>query len=238
VVLATGEVATAASARKLARKRRRFDTVRYVVKPGVFALCLVPLATILWGWSDGSLGANPIEATTRALGDWALRLLLVTLAVTPVRRLTGWAGVMRLRRMLGLFAFFYAVLHVTSYVALDQFFAWGAIWADIVKRRYITAGMAALLLLIPLAVTSTSGWIKRLGAPAWQRLHRLVYPAAALAVLHYFWMVKADTTQPLIYAAILALLLGWRLALALRRRIAARAAAHPPLEDYRSVIRR
>lgn len=210
-------------------RRRRFDTVGRVIKPAVFTLCLLPLAALVWGWIDGSLGANPIEATTRALGDWALQLLLVTLAVTPVRQLTGWAGVMRLRRMLGLFAFGYAVLHVASYVVLDQFFAWGAIWADIVKRRYITAGLAAFLLLLPLAVTSTAGWIKRLGAAAWHRLHRLVYPAAALAVLHHFWMVKADAQQPLIFAAALALLLAWRLIAALRRRgetHSAAAAAH------------
>ncbi len=208
-----GEVAP-----RRAVRRRRFDTVGRVVKPAVFTVCLLPLATLVWGWTHGTLGANPIEATTRTLGDWALQLLLLTLAVTPVRQLTGWAGVMRLRRMLGLFAFAYAVLHVASYVILDQFFAWAAIGADIVKRRYITAGLAAFLLLLPLAVTSTSGWVKRLGAATWHRLHRLVYPAAVLAVLHHFWMVKADSQRPLLLAATLALLLGWRVIASLRRR--------------------
>ncbi len=216
MVLAEATVAEVPPRRAV--RRRRFDIVGRVVKPALFTLCLLPLASLAWGWMHGSLGANPIEATTRTLGDWALQLLLLTLAVTPARQLTGWTGVMRLRRMLGLFAFSYAVLHVASYVILDQFFAWTAIWADVVKRRYITAGLAAFLLLLPLAVTSTSGWVKRLGAPVWRRLHRLVYPAAALAVLHHFWMVKADAQQPLVLAAALALLLGWRLIAALRRR--------------------
>jgi sulfoxide reductase heme-binding subunit YedZ len=198
-------------------RRRRFDTVRFIVKPAVFALCLAPLAWIAWAWSTGALGANPIEATTRTLGDWALRFLLVTLAITPLRRLFGWPAVMRLRRMLGLFTFFYVILHLMSYVVLDQFFDWAAIGADIVKRKYITVGMATLLLLLPLAITSTKGWIKRLGGAAWQRLHRLVYGAAILALIHYFWMVKADLRQPVLYAAILALLLGWRVVFAFAR---------------------
>jgi sulfoxide reductase heme-binding subunit YedZ len=191
-------------------RRRRFDLIGRVIKPSIFALCLLPLAVVAWRWASDSLGANPIEATTRTFGDWALRLLLVTLAVTPVRRLSGIAGMMRLRRMLGLFAFFYAVLHVLSYVVLDQFFDWAAIGADIAKRRYITAGMLAFLLLVPLAVTSTAGWVKRLGAKAWQRLHRLIYPAAAIACLHFFWMVKADHREPLAYALILTALLAAR----------------------------
>lgn len=192
--------------------------MRWLLKPLLFALCLLPLAGLASGWLHGSLGANPIEATTRTLGDWALRLLLCTLAVSPVRQLTGWNAFMRVRRMLGLFAFFYAALHVASYVVLDQFFAWSAILADIVKRRYITVGMAAFLLLVPLAITSTKGWVKRLGAATWRNLHRLVYPAAALSVLHYFWMVKADVREPLTYAAVLAALLAWRLIAALRQR--------------------
>lgn len=181
------------------------------LKPTVFAAALLPLAWLVWRGVTGDLGANPIEATTRFLGDWALNMLLIALAVTPVRRLTGWAGVMRLRRMLGLFAFFYAVLHVMSYVGLDQFFAWGEIWADVVKRRYITAGMVAFVILAVLAATSPKAAVRALGGRVWRRLHRLVYLAAPLAVLHYFWMVKADVTRPALYAIVLAVLLGERL---------------------------
>ncbi|WP_142848758.1 protein-methionine-sulfoxide reductase heme-binding subunit MsrQ [Telmatospirillum sp. J64-1] len=186
-------------------------------KPLVFTLCLLPLVWLLWKWTGvlgltggGGLGANPIEATNRFLGDWALRFLLIGLAVTPLRLLTGQARVMRYRRMLGLFAFFYAGLHLASYVVLDQFFDWAEIWADISERLYITLGMAAFLLLLPLALTSSAGMIKRLGAARWKRLHLLVYPAAVLAVIHYFLMIKADYTQPLLYACILALLFGLR----------------------------
>lgn len=181
------------------------------LKPTVFAAALLPLAWLVWRGVTGDLGANPIEATTRFLGDWALNMLLVALTVTPVRRLTGWAGVMRLRRMLGLFAFFYAVLHVMSYVGLDQFFAWGEIWADVVKRRYITAGMVAFVILAVLAATSPKAAVRALGGRVWRRLHRLVYLAAPLAVLHYFWMVKADVTRPALYAIVLAVLLAERL---------------------------
>ena len=164
-------------------------------------------------------GANPIEAVTRALGDWALRLLLLTLTVTPLRRLTGWGWPLRLRlrRMLGLYAFFYALLHLLSYIVLDQFFYWPEVWADIVKRPYITIGMAAFVMLIPLAVTSTQGWMRRLGRN-WQRLHRLVYPIAIAAVMHYLMLVKVIATEPLLYAGILLLLLLLRLRSAPRRR--------------------
>jgi sulfoxide reductase heme-binding subunit YedZ len=180
------------------------------LKPPLFVLCLLPLALLLWRVSVGDAGPNPVEVVTHETGNWALRLLLATLAVTPLRRLTGWAWLVRLRRMLGLFAFFYALLHLTTYLWLDQFFDWRAIAADIVKRPYITVGFAALALLVPLAVTSTRGWIRRLG-PRWKQLHRLVYPAALLAVLHNLWLVKADLLEPGIYAAILALLLAARL---------------------------
>jgi len=187
---------------------------RLPIKPAVFVLCLLPLAYLGWQAGTDALGANPIEAINRRLGDWALRFLLIGLAVTPLRKAFGWAELARYRRMLGLFAFFYAVLHVTSYVVLDQFFAWGEIWADIVKRKYITFGMVALLLLVPLAATSTNAMIRRLGGLRWRRLHKLVYPAAAIACLHFFLMVKADIREPLVYASILAVLLGYRLALA------------------------
>jgi sulfoxide reductase heme-binding subunit YedZ len=151
-----------------------------------------------------------VEAVTRGLGTWTLNLLLVTLAVTPLRKLTGWHLVARLRRMLGLFAFFYACLHLTTYLWFDQFFDWRAIADDILKRPFITVGMAAFVLLVPLAATSHSYAIRRLGGRRWQELHRTVYAIAILAVLHYSWLVKADQAQPLLYAGVLAGLLGIR----------------------------
>jgi sulfoxide reductase heme-binding subunit YedZ len=180
-------------------------------KAVLFLLCLLPVAYYGLGLWQDTLGANPIEAFTRGLGDWALRLLLITLAVTPLRRLTGQVWVMKLRRMLGLFVFFYACLHLTAYLWLDQFFDWPAILMDIVKRPFITTGMIAFVLLVPLAATSSNAMIRRLGGRRWQQLHRLIYPLAMIAVLHYTWMVKVDVTQPAIYGVILALLLGLRL---------------------------
>ena len=187
------------------------------IKAVVFALCLMPLGHFIYGVVTDSLGANPIEAVTRGLGDWALRLLLVTLAVTPLRRLTGLNWLLRLRRMLGLFTFFYAVLHMLTYVWLDQFFAWGFILKDITKRPFITVGFLSFVLLIPLAVTSTNAMMKRLGRN-WTRLHRAVYAIGVLAVLHFWWMVKADIREPALYAGILALLLGLRVVWAARQR--------------------
>lgn len=180
------------------------------IKTVVFALCLIPLGHLVFGIVTDSLGANPIEAVTRGLGDWALRLLLVTLAVTPLRRITGLNWLLRLRRLLGLFTFFYAVLHMLTYVWLDQFFDWGFILKDIVKRPFITVGFLSFVLLIPLAVTSTNAMMKRLGRN-WSRLHRAVYAIAVLGVLHFWWMVKADVREPALYAGILAVLLGARL---------------------------
>jgi sulfoxide reductase heme-binding subunit YedZ len=198
-------------------------------KAVLLLLCLLPAAYYGIGLGQDTLGANPNEAFTRGLGDWALRLLLITLAVTPLRRLTGWTWLMRLRRMLGLFAFFYVCLHLTAYLWLDQFFDWPAIGMDILKRPFITAGMLVFVMLVPLAATSTNAMIHRLGGKRWQRLHRLIYPAAMIAVVHFTWMVKADATEPAIYGIVLALLLGLRLwwyfqdarkpLLALRRRI-------------------
>jgi sulfoxide reductase heme-binding subunit YedZ len=200
---------------------------RRVVRPVVLALALLPLGLgVYWLFTD-QLGANPIEAATRHLGWWGLALLLVSLAITPLRQLTGWNRAIRLRRMLGLVAFGYVALHLTNYAAVDHFFDWGAVWADIVKRPYITVGMAAFLLLVPLAVTSTDGWVRRLGGKGWQRLHYLVYPIAVLGVIHYFLLVKADTREPVLFAAALAPLLGyrvWRRA-ARRRALAAPRAA-------------
>jgi len=186
------------------------------VKPLLFGLCLIPLGLLGFRAASGGLGANPIEACNRFLGDWALRFLLIALAVTPVRELSGWNALARWRRMLGLFAFAYVVLHFSSYVGLDQFFDWRAIGREIVKRRYITLGMLAVLLLIPLAVTSTDGMVRRLGGRRWRALHRLVYVIAPLGVTHHWMMVKKDITEPAIHAFILAVLLGWRVAARLR----------------------
>ncbi len=181
-----------------------------LLKVVVFVLSLLPLAYYGWGaWQD-TLGANPIEAVTRGMGTWTLNFLLITLAVTPVRKLTGWHGALRLRRMLGLFTFFYAALHLTSYLWFDQFFDWGEIAQDILKRPFITVGMAAFALLVPLAVTSSNFAIRRLGGRRWQALHRTVYVIGILAVLHYSWLVKVDQSQPLLYGGILFVLLGLR----------------------------
>lgn len=182
------------------------------LKPLVFGASLLPLLWLAWRAEAGELGANPIEAVNRFLGDWALRFLLASLAITPLKGLTGKGYWMRYRRMLGLFAFFYAVLHAASYIGLDQFFDWQAIGDDILKRRYITVGMLALLGLIPLAATSPKAVARRLGGRRWQALHRSVYGIAVLAVLHFAMMVKADLAEPLLYAGVLALLLGWRVA--------------------------
>lgn len=184
--------------------------IRFVAKPGVFLLSLTPLGWLAWQWTHAGLGANPIEATIRFFGDWGLRFLLLSLTVTPLRELFGWVVLVRFRRMMGLFAFFYGALHLSSYIGLDQFFDWAAIWADIRKRLYITFGMTAFVLLVPLAATSTKGMIKRLGGPRWKRLHMLTYPASILVVTHYYLLVKADVREPLLYAGILALLLGYR----------------------------
>jgi len=178
----------------------------------LFGLCLAPLARLVWLAATGGLGANPIEFVIRSLGTWTLTFLLVTLAVTPLRRLTGWNALIRLRRMLGLFAFFYACLHFVAYVGIDQFFDLRAIVADVIKRPYITIGFTCLLLLIPLAVTSTNAMQRRLGGRRWQQLHRLVYVIAVGGVVHYWMLVKKDITQPLIYAVLLAVLLLVRIA--------------------------
>jgi sulfoxide reductase heme-binding subunit YedZ len=173
------------------------------------AVWLVGLGPLLWAavrFGTDNLGANPIEAVLHWAGRWTLILLLTGLAITPLRRLTGWNQIIKIRRLVGLFAFFYASLHLSIYLGLDQGFAWSFIVEDVVDRPFITVGAAAFLLLVPLAVTSTKGWIRRLGK-RWQRLHRLVYSAAILGALHFFWKVKADTFWPLLAAAVLAGLL-------------------------------
>jgi sulfoxide reductase heme-binding subunit YedZ len=180
-----------------------------ILKPIVFTLAMLPLVRLVVLGMTSDLGANPIEAITHQTGLWTLILLLVTLAVTPIRRITGMQWVIQYRRMLGLFAFFYAVLHMLTYVWLDQFFNWHAMLKDIAKRPFITMGSAAFLTLVPLAITSTQGAIRRLGR-RWRQLHRLIYFSAAAGVIHFVWLVKKDIREPLIYATVLALLVGYR----------------------------
>ena len=180
-------------------------------KPIIWVLCLLPLAWLGWLIVNQDLTANPAEFMNRYLGEWAIRILWVALAVKPVKVLTGWKQVLLFRRLIGLFAFFYVVLHVTSYVAIDQYFDWVAIWDDIVKRVYITIGMSSFLILATLAVTSSSWMIKRLGGRTWTKLHRAVYLAGSLAAIHFIMMRKGLQIEPLIYALILAALLCTRL---------------------------
>jgi sulfoxide reductase heme-binding subunit YedZ len=184
---------------------------RRVAKPLLFVACLLPFGLLVQGAIEGDLGANPLERVTEVTGHWGLRLLLLTLAMTPLRLLTGWSGWVGFRRMLGLFAFFYATLHLLTWVWLDQELQWENIVTDIAKRPFVTVGFLAWALLLPLALTSTRGMMRRLGR-RWQRLHRLVYPVAILGVLHFIWLVKADLLEPLVYAALLLLLLlvRWR----------------------------
>lgn len=176
----------------------------------IFA-ALVPLFLLIFGVFADTLGPNPVEKITHETGHWTLRLLLATLAVTPLRRLTGAPGLIRFRRTLGLIAFFYGTLHLFTYLWLDQFFDWKAIARDIVRRRFITAGMVSFAAMTPLAVTSTRRWIVRLGGKRWQRLHRLVYLSAAAGVVHFWWLVKSDIREPALYASLLALLMLARL---------------------------
>jgi sulfoxide reductase heme-binding subunit YedZ len=194
-----------------------------LAKLAVFAACSVPLLVlVLRAFGSGeSLGPNPTEAVMDVLGKWGLRLLLVTLAVTPLRTIFAAPLLLGLRRMLGLFAFTYVALHFLVWLTLDRWLDVAAMLEDVAKRPFITVGLTTLLLLVPLAVTSTAGWMRRLGR-RWQRLHRLIYPAAILACVHYWWQVKADLREPLIYASLLALLLGWRVH---RARASARARA-------------
>jgi len=186
------------------------------LKLAFFMALSLPALWLGWQWAvllgghPSDLGVNPVETTNRFLGDTALRVLLITLAITPLRDLTGYAPLTRLRRMAGLFAFFYVCLHLTSYLGLDLFFSLAKLWKDIVKRTYITLGMSAFALLIPLALTSTHGALRRLGPRRWALLHTLVYPAAILAVVHHIFMAKGFQIMPLVHGAILLLLLGWR----------------------------
>lgn len=199
-------------------------TLKWRIKPLVFALSLSPFLYYLYGIFYGDLGANPAEAVIRASGDWGLRFLLISLAITPLRYVLSWGWLLRLRRMLGLFAFFYASLHATLYLWLDQYFDWAFIWEDILERPFITVGVVAVLILAALAITSPMFMLRKLGKH-WSRLHRLVYAAGVLAVLHFFWMKssKVDVTEPIIYAVLLALLLGYRVRRWMERRAGAGA---------------
>jgi sulfoxide reductase heme-binding subunit YedZ len=206
---------------------------RWVLKPIVFAAALVPFALLAWRALNGGLGANPLEEITNYTGIWTLRFVVITLAVTPLRRVSGWHDAIRFRRMIGLFAFFYGTLHFLTYIVADRFagldfpdgiVAWStvtsllaSIWEDVAKRPYITVGFIAFVSMVPLALTSTTGWIRRLGGRNWQRLHRLIYLTGIAGVTHYWWRVKADTLHPAIYAALVALLLGFRLVRAIKR---------------------
>lgn len=207
------------------REPRRVDRAMAAIKAAVWIAALSPLALLVWDGLGGGLGAEPIEEVTHRTGITALVLLLCSLAVTPVRRVTGWNGAVKLRRPLGLFAFFYATLHFLTYL-FDQEFLPEYIVEDVVEHPYVTAGFTAFLLLVPLALTSTQGMIRRLGR-RWQKLHRLVYAAAALAVLHFAWLVKKDLTEPLVYAAVLALLLAFRLPVASGAKKPPRVRARP-----------
>ena len=188
-----------------------------LAKPLVFLACAAPFGWLVTRALTGRLGINPVEDITLTTGIWALRFIVVTLAVTPLRRLAGWNRVIQYRRMFGLFAFFYATMHFLTYIAIDQFFAFDLILKDVVKRRFITAGFFAFVLMIPLAVTSTKGWIRRLGR-RWQSLHRLIYLTAIGAAVHYLWKVKVIIGSPVYYTAAIALLLGFRVVWELRKR--------------------
>jgi methionine sulfoxide reductase heme-binding subunit len=208
-------------------------SIRWVLKPMVFAAALVPFAHLLWRAINGDLTADPLVEITNETGIWTLRFVVITLALTPIRRVTGWHASTRFRRMAGLFAFFYGSLHFLTYLVGDRFasldfpdgfVAWStfwnllsSIWEDIAKRPYITVGFIAFVSMIPLALTSTTGWIRRLGGRNWNRLHRLVYLTGIAGVTHYWWKVKADTLHPAVYAALVGLLLGFRLVLSLKR---------------------
>jgi sulfoxide reductase heme-binding subunit YedZ len=214
----------------------------------VFLLCLGPLFTLVWkaihdlpqtsqiefiarGVDRWSLGANPIEVITRSTGKWTLVFLLLTLSITPARKLLKQPSLIRFRRMLGLFAFFYVSLHFTTYIWLDKFFDVHEMLVDIAKRKFITVGFTAFVLLIPLAITSTTGWIRRLGGQRWRRLHQLIYVSAVLGVLHFLWLVKFDTRRPIYYGTVLAILLGYRVFVQVRPKFSSAKLDTAPAEN-------
>jgi methionine sulfoxide reductase heme-binding subunit len=195
----------------------------------LFLVCLVPLMQLAWQAWKQDLTANPVEYITHDTGDWTIRFLMITLTVTPLRMLLNQPLLVRFRRMVGLFAFLYGCLHLTTWLVLDKYFDWSEMGKDILKRPYITMGMAAFAMMVPLAVTSTAGWVRRLGFRRWQKLHRLVYFSALAGVIHYYWLVKSDIRLPLLYAAILGVLMGYRL----MTRIRTRRARTPVVEAAR-----
>ena len=190
----------------------------------VFCLCLVPALVLVWDSVTGGLSVNPIEDITHRTGDWSLRFVLLTLAVTPFRWLSGWNEVIRYRRMLGLFTFWYASLHFSTYIVFDHFFDIRSIADDVIERKYVTAGFLGFVLMLPLAVTSTQGWIRRLGK-RWSVLHRLIYVAAVAGVVHFLWLVKLETSEPLVYAAVLS---GLFLVRVVRRKLTREAGHRVP----------
>jgi sulfoxide reductase heme-binding subunit YedZ len=187
-------------------------------KVAVFIACLLPIAALIDRALHGRLGANPVEFVQHATGDWTLRFLVFTLTITPLRKLLNLPELIRFRRMLGLFAFTYGCLHFLTYIGPDQAFSLSGMWQDVAKRRYITVGFVGFVLLIPLAITSTAGWIRRLGGKRWQALHRAVYVSAVCGVIHYYWLVKSDVRKPLFYATLLGILLSSRLGNWLRKK--------------------
>ena len=216
------------------------QTIRWVLKPGVFLAALIPFAALVWAGFTETLGADPLAEITNETGVWTLRFLCITLALTPLRRLTGWNAAIRFRRMLGLFAFFYGTLHLSIFIVADRLASLGfpspsswqtyqllgaSIWEEIAKRPYITVGFTAWVSMLALALTSTAGWIRRLGGRKWQRLHQLVYVAGIAGVVDYWWLVKADVRRPRTYAVIVGLLLAFRLAWWVRHRTLAPARA-------------
>lgn len=196
-------------------------------KAVVFLLCLVPAGLLIWEAFTGNLGSNPTQFLEHATGDWTLRFVAITLCITPLRRLFKQPLLIRFRRMLGLFAFFYGCCHFAVYLTFDQIFDLHGIWADIAKRRYITVGFTGFVLMIPLAITSTAGWIRRMGGKRWAMLHRAIYATAVLGVIHFWWLVKSDVHVPLEYAAVFAALFGWRIAAYFAKPRSARRAAVP-----------
>jgi methionine sulfoxide reductase heme-binding subunit len=204
--------------------------LRKLIKGLVFVACLGPLAWLTYAAFMDALGANPIAEITNETGVWTLRFVAITLLITPIRKVTKWNVLIKYRRMFGLFAFFYGCLHFTTYIWLDQFFDWGGIVKDVAKRPFITVGFTAFVLMIPLALTSTAGWIRRLGGKRWNRLHRLIYVTAVLGVIHYLWLVKADTIRPIRYGVVIGVLLVARAAFAWRRRLTATASRAPGAE--------
>lgn len=190
---------------------KRILTSRWA-KPVVFTAALAPALLLVWQFFHDGLGANPLQFITYATGDWTLRFLVFTLAVTPLRKLLNMPDLIRFRRMLGLYAFFYGCLHLMTYLWFDKFFDWPEIVKDIAKRPYITIGTLGLVLMVPLAITSTAGWIRRMGGKRWQMLHRLTYVSIVAGVIHYYWLVKLDVTRPVFYGTLAAILLLYRVA--------------------------